>query len=352
MEINKSDKPASGFWRRLLFHVRRGRGHLWRYAWNRVRWHLYPRFRWSGAYPDHVDLELSAACNMKCPMCYTTTEPFKTSVPHVTMDFDLYRRIVDELAAKGVYSIRLSWRGEPTMHPRFMDFVRYAKGKGIPEVDSLTNGLRLTVEMFEELVDLGMDWLTISFDGTGETYDRIRAPARYDEMLEKIRAFAAIKKRKRQSKPVIRLQGVWPAIAENPEKYFETFEPLVDEVSVNTLLDYLHKDEEIQYLPNFTCPVPFQRLVIGSDGRAFMCINDELGRVPVGDAKTQSIKEIWGGPALEGVRRVHKRGAGVATYAPCRDCYQPRAVVRVPRRVGARVIWLEELAGRRQEVGR
>ena len=55
MKINKSDQGASGLWRHLRFHWNRGYGHRLRYAWNRIRWHVYPRLRWAGAYPDHVD---------------------------------------------------------------------------------------------------------------------------------------------------------------------------------------------------------------------------------------------------------------------------------------------------------
>lgn len=352
MKINKSDKGASGLWRRVRFHWGRGQGHQIRYLWNRVRWHIYPRLRMAGSFPDHVDLELSSTCNMKCPMCYTVTDEFKDAVPHRNMDYGLFCRIVDQLAAHGVYSIRLSWRGEPTLNRHFVDCVRYAKQAGIKEVESLTNGLRLTPEMFEELVDLQMDWLTISVDGVGETYEKIRAPARFDDMVEKIRAFHAIKKRKRSLKPVVRVQGVWPAIAEDPRAYFDTFEPIADEVSVNALLDYLHTDRDVEYIPNFVCPVPFQRLVIGSDGRAFMCINDELGRQPVGDARRESIGGIWTGAPMQKVRRVHMRGKGVETFAPCRACYQPRATVRVPCDVGGRTIVLEELVGRAPVIGR
>ncbi len=352
MKINKSDKGGSGWWRHLLFHWRRSEGHHLRYVWNRVRWYIYPQLRMAGSYPDHVDLELSAACNMKCPMCYTVTDTFRTTVPHVILDFELFKHIVDELAAHHVYSIRLSWRGEPTLHRNFMDCIRYAKKKGIVEVDSLTNALRLTPEMFSEMVDLQMDWLTISFDGVGETYEKIRAPAKFDEMVEKIRTFSEIKKQKGSHKPVIRIQGIWPAIAKNPEAYFDTFEPLVDEVSVNALLDYLHNDKEIQYIPNFTCPVPFQRLVIGSDGRAFMCINDELGREPIGDTHRQSIYDIWNGQPMKRVRDAHKRCQGTATFGPCRDCYQPRKTVKVKQQVGHRIIYLDDLVGRDQAIGR
>lgn len=351
MKINKSDKAATGFWKRLRFHYYRGQGHLWAYALNRVRWHLYPRLRHAGAYPDHVDLELSSSCNMVCPMCYTTTPAFKKQVPHMSMDFDVFKRIVDQLADRNVFSIRLSWRGEPTLNRHFLDCIRYAKERGIKEVSTLSNGLRLTPEMFEELVDLQLDWLTISFDGTGDRYEEIRKPAKFEPMVERIQRFSEIKKEKGSGKPVVRIQGVWPAIADDPERYFETFEPIVDEVSVNSLLDYLHLDEEIEYIENFTCPVPFQRLVIGSDGRAFMCINDELGREVIGDAKVDTIEEIWNGAPMEKIRNIHREHRGTKDLVPCRACYQPRKTVKTPRAVGQRLVQLDELVGREQKVG-
>ena len=195
--------------------------------------------------------------------------------------------------------------------------------------------------------------MTISFDGTGETYNEIRNPAKYEDMVAKIRRFAEIKQERKSVKPVVRIQGVWPAIEKNPEEYFDVFEPIADEVSVNTLLDYLHNDQEIQYLPAFTCPVPFQRLVIGSDGRAFMCINDELGRKPIGDLKTQSVHDVWNGAPMQEVRRVHMAHKGYETFGPCKDCYLPRQTVMVPKEIGGkRVVWLEDLVGRPQAVGR
>lgn len=352
MKINKADTGAGGLWRRLRFHWNRGRGHELSYAWNRVRWHIYPRLHIAGHYPDHVDLELSSACNMVCPMCFTVTKEFKREVPHCEMDFTLFCRIVDELAEHNVYSIRLSWRGEPTLNKRYIDCIRYAKKQGIKEVDSLTNALRLTPEMFEEMVDLKMDWLTISFDGVGETYERIRKPAKFPEMVAKIQKFSEIKKRKHSVKPVVRLQGVWPAIAENPAEYFETFEDIVDEISVNNLLDYLHVDKDIKYIKNFVCPVPFQRLAIGSDGRAFMCINDDMGRQPVGDAKTQSIHEIWNGEGLRAVRETHKRHQGCETFAACKECFEPRKTMKVAYKIHDRTIYLDELVGRSQVIGK
>ena len=61
-------------------------------------------------YPLLVDIELSSLCNLKCPMCYTITEEFAQNVCTTRMDWDLYTRIIDEIAGK-VPAIRLSLRG-------------------------------------------------------------------------------------------------------------------------------------------------------------------------------------------------------------------------------------------------
>ena len=41
----------------------------------------------------------------------------------------------------------------------------------------------------------GLDWISISVDGTGETYERIRNPLKFDETVAKIKAYHEIKKK-------------------------------------------------------------------------------------------------------------------------------------------------------------
>jgi len=352
MQINRLHGYLSPFWKTLMFHYGRGQGHLLRYAKNRFRWHYGPRLNWVGDFPDHVDLELASVCNMKCPMCYTVTEEFKDQVPAKVLDFDLFKRLVDECAAHRVFSLRLSFRGEPTLHPRFVECARYAKARGIPEISSLTNALKLTAPMFAELVDMQFDWLTISFDGLGKTYDEIRKPATFEGMVARIREFRAIRDRKRSRKPVLRIQTVWPAIREDPQAFYDLFEPIVDQVCYIPLHDYLHKDSQIEYLEDFTCPVPWQRLVVSSDGRILMCINDELGRHIVGDTRQQSLKEIWNSEAVRAVRQTHLRGEGYRKLVPCKACNMPRRTAMVSHTIRGKAWLVEEVVGRPQEIGR
>lgn len=344
----------SSFRESARFNYYRARGHLLRFVENRIKWHFYPRLRLLPAFPDHVDIETSSACNMRCPMCFTITDEFKTNVGLTVMTMNLFRKIVDECAERGAFSIRLSWRGEPTLNPHFVEMARYAKARDIKEVSSLTNALKLTPAMFEELVDIGMDWLTISFDGMGETYNRIRKPAKFNEAVAKIREFHKIKKRKGSAKPVVKIQGVWPAVKENPQAFYDTFRGIVDQIAVNPLLDYLRNDEasQIVYRKSFTCPVLWQRLAVGADGKVSLCIHDEMSHHVIGDVSRQTIAEIWNGPALREAREAHVQHEGVQRYRACAECFLPRASQPVAADVAGRQIVVNTMVNRPDVVGR
>ena len=177
------------------------------------------------------------------------------------MEFDLFKKIIDEIKNK-VPAIRLSLRGEATLNKNFVNCIAYAKENGIKEVSTLTHGFKLTLPFFEEITNAGIDWITISIDGTYETYNDIRKPLKFEDLLKKISDKSDYKKSKNLKKPVIKVQGIWPAIKKDPIKFYKTFKPLVDQVAFNPLIDYLDKDENIEFVENFSCPQQYQRLVI------------------------------------------------------------------------------------------
>jgi len=352
LKINKGQFRLSSRSKNFKFELHRGHGHLLDYISNRIKWHLYPRIHKVSRYPPHVDVEISSACNLNCPMCYTTTDEFKKIAGLGYMEFDLFKKIIDECGRNGVFSIRISFRGEPLLHPKAFEMIEYAKTHGIKEVSTLTHGGTLNEEKFEELIDLGLDWLTISFDGIGETYNKIRAPLTFEDAVNKIKNYQDIKKKRKVVKPVIKVQTVWPAISENPEEYYNTFNPIVDQVASNPLIDYLIRDTDITYEENFTCPQLWERLVIGSDGRALLCSNDELSEHIIGDANTESIFEIWHGKKMTEARDLQMRHMGVAKINACKKCYLPRKTETDHKKIDNRMISIDNYIDRIQEVGK
>jgi radical SAM protein with 4Fe4S-binding SPASM domain len=333
------------------FHRKLSTGWEAGYTEYRRLWQELPARRELRDYPLLVDLELSSVCNLKCKMCYTITDEFKQKVKKGLMDWELYTKIIDEIAGK-VFALRLSLRGEATLHKRFVDCVRYAKEKGIPEVSVLTHGGKLEQPFFESIVEAGIDWISISIDGLKESYDPIRKPLKFEDALRRIREMKAYKDARGLVKPVIKIQGIWPAIRPNPTEYYETFAPYVDLVAYNPLIDYLRKDKEIVYEDNFACPQLYQRIVIGSNGNVMMCSNDEDEQQEIGDAYTQSIHEIWHSEKLQRVRDFHNQKDGFKQVHVCTQCYYPRkAVPDEQAKVGRRIIYIENYINRPQVAG-
>ena len=349
--INKGNYSLDTPEREALFELYRSEGWDEEYRLYRERWTEYPNKQIVSEYPLLVDAELSSLCNLRCPMCYTITEGFKGKVKAILMDFDLFKKIVDEIGGK-VPALRLSLRGEPTLHPKFVDCIRYAKERGIGEVSFLTNGSRLTGDFFEEIVKAGADWITISVDGMNEVYEEIRRPLKFRETLAKLFDIKEIKDKAGLHRPVIKVQSVWPAIRGNAETYYNTLMPYSDLLSFNPLIDYLGKDENILYEHDFCCPQHYQRLVIGADGIVMMCSNDEENSIVVGNLQKQSIHEMWHGDKLNKIREQHKKKNGFEQMAICRKCYLSRKTEESERVVvNGREIIIENYINRKQNIG-
>jgi radical SAM protein with 4Fe4S-binding SPASM domain len=348
--INKGNYSMDTLEREAEFEARRGYGWEAEYADYRNKWVENAKNQIIGDYPLLVDIELSSLCNLHCPMCYTITEAFKEQVNATRMEWDLFTKIIDEIAGK-VPAIRLSLRGESTLHKRFIDCIRYAKEHGIKEVSTLTHGGRLTLPFFEKTAKAGIDWITISVDGVGETYEKIRKPLKFDDLLGKLKAIKQYKEKHDLKRPVIKVQGIWPAIRENPARYYDTLAPHVDLVAFNPLIDLLGNDTHIEYLEDFTCPQQYQRLVIGADGRVMKCANDEKNGEVIGDITKETVHQVWHGEKLTAVRQLHLRSRGFLESPVCRRCCLPRKTADEPAEINGRSFIVKNYTFRVQVVG-
>ncbi len=318
----------------------------------RHEWSSLPKQKIIRDYPLQVDMELSSQCNLQCPMCYTITEDFKKLVNRQLLDINLYKKIIDEVSDK-VYAIRLSWRGEPTLHPNFIEAIKYAKDSGVKEVSFLTNCSKLTLDFFKEMAQAGIDWITVSIDGTDEMYDSIRRPLKFKDTFKKIKDISEYKIKNNLVKPTIRIQSIWPAIRSNPEKYYNLFKPYSDLISFSPLVDYLGNDVDIIYDDNFSCPQIYERLFVSADGKVMMCNNDEFEKHVVGDATKESIFDIWHGEKLTKIRELHNKRDGFKQLEMCKKCFYPRKTeIAEMAMVSGREIKIKNYINRKQTIGK
>jgi MoaA/NifB/PqqE/SkfB family radical SAM enzyme len=78
--------------------------------------------------PINLNLELTDLCNIKCRMCGQAHNPKVHNLqPNSFMTWDVWKASIDALAAyDDPVSLCPHWLGEPCLHPRFDEFVRYA----------------------------------------------------------------------------------------------------------------------------------------------------------------------------------------------------------------------------------
>lgn len=129
-------------------------------------------------FPSTIQISISDACNFKCTSCWihgpnvTADEDnleallFRDSKPQV-MDLKIYERLIDDLT-KNTRPVSLSFcgKGEPTLHPQFLNMVKLAYQNGL-SANVTTNASGLTIEMLKDLRKMRVN-LNISLNAYNE----------------------------------------------------------------------------------------------------------------------------------------------------------------------------------------
>ena len=342
MKINKDYFHLSTPLQRLQFFVKRG--NVVHHCVDRIKWHILPKHQIVPNFPTHLDIELASACQLRCPMCPTGNGMMSEALKGV-MSWSLYKKIVDEAVKNKVYSIKLSWRGEPHLNKSIWKMVRYAKSRGIKDVATLSNGESMKEKDLYEVVDSGLDWISFSVDGMEESYNKIRHPAKFNDLVYKIKKIVEIRDERGLDKPLIRIQGIYSTIEHDPQEFYNFWDNIADKV--NFIADEDRADDMRNFPrdPNFVCPSPWQRMTIGYDGKVFPCVSDYLARDPIGDVNKQTLKEIWHGDSVNGLRKAHSCKSAFDNYASCGDCCHGGLMEEEEANVGGRTLKIRKYVG-------
>jgi radical SAM protein with 4Fe4S-binding SPASM domain len=119
------------------------------------------------------------------------------------MEFETYTRLIDQFTT--LKDLHLQGLGEPMMHPRYFEMVRYAADKGI-KVTTNSNLTLLNPRRAELCVTSGLDCLHVSLDGsTAETYERIRVRAHHDRVIRNIELLLSTRERLGSKTPHLKM---------------------------------------------------------------------------------------------------------------------------------------------------
>lgn len=276
----------------------------------RYKWANNPANHIVEKYPLHLDVEITNNCNLKCSFCASTIYNYDQKG---FMDFDLFKKIVDESADMGLYALKLNWRGEPLLHKQVVQMVKYAKEKKIPDVFINTNDYFLDRDMSQQLIEAGIDRIIISFEGyTQEVYEKYRVGSDFDLVRNNIIQLNNLKKSK---KPRIRIQSVGiPEIKGHEKEYRDFWKDLADEVSIINYRDEKELYGKMNSDNSWQCPYLWLRLTIAYDGAVYPCCfvtkkpDMYCGDYSIGNVMDNSIADLWHSEKMNEYRDLHCMG--------------------------------------------
>ncbi len=283
--------------------------------------------------PTHLWFEPTNTCNAKCPLCPTGAE--QLTRPKAFLDFDLYKRIVDEVRPK---TIRFWNYGEPFLHPDIFAMFRYAVDRGAITYVSTNGFVFYKPKNIQRLLDSGLHSLMVAIDGIdAATFNQYRVGVDFEKVVMGLQALLA--------RRPFSLEVIWQFIVmKHNQHQIEQARAIAQQLGVKFALKAVSLDmlpetaQPDEHLPEnlrysryewqgemlmlksglHSCYFVDATLMINADGSVAPCSFDAQGLLTLGDANTQSIADIWQGQPLQELRR--KLQQERQTLNPCNKC--------------------------------
>ena len=290
--------------------------------------------------PVVYNIETTNACNMRCEMCPRTTmmtRPIETLTP------DVFNRVIHQLKpwtdpqwktwedfVEAKYKIPrndvsenhfflyvipkvivLHGYGDPLLDKNIPDYVEAMTKQGLHSYFSC-NPANINLERTIRTFENGLDYIKYSIESVDDLrHKEVRGQkSNFTESYKNILTLLDLKA-KRNFKTTI----VITMINLNKPWQQEEFEKLKDAFKGMDAYVYLKSQDQQWYEDNRQktasihwlefCQFPWTSMTIKSNGEAVECVEDFNNEIVLGDAKTQSLYEIWNGEKYKQFRNDH-----------------------------------------------
>lgn len=299
-----------------------------RYHWYRLKYHHGKHLPLRT--PVDVSLELASDCNMKCSYCYHG-DPARLPFTKGIMTWDTAEQIVLQAASLGVNSLKMNWKGESTINPRFRDITALAKSlaRGSTFIERLTNSnfkFRTNREdIFEGLAN--QTKVKISYDSfRKEVFETQRAGGDHLLTTMNIDKFYDHPARIRSGTEMV-IQAVRTAANKDEDlagqirkRWPSATISIRDMVAGRVDRDLSEMELRVRDRSNRqSCEQAHVRLLFNYAGDAFPCCPDIGEKLKYGNIHTMSMKQLFNSAFAQQLRQELKSGDAF-DLDPCRSC--------------------------------
>ena len=137
--------------------------------------------------PVVVQWDITDTCNANCSFCFYRSAGYELAGfnPKNVMSNEVIRRTIKELHELGIKGIQWTGGGEPTLHPDFLEIVKYTEELGLEQA-LVTNGILMTDKIVDAIKNFS--WVRISLDSaTAPTYKEVKSVDKFDVVVSNIK---------------------------------------------------------------------------------------------------------------------------------------------------------------------
>lgn len=282
-------------------------------------------------FPPMVIVETSSYCNLSCVHCPRPNLAKSDNLFEGFMDFDLYKKIIDEISQHKYTTLRPFARGEALTNPDFPQMIRYAKEKGVYKIWLNTNGVLLSSRMSKELLQACLDTLEVSIDAaTRETFKTIKGKDKYDQVVKNTIECCRIKKEFNYPTKIVVSFVESSMNTSEKEAFINNWQGHADYINIRpmhqhgSLVKDLRKSQQRIDGERLPCSILWERVEINYLGDLKYCEFDWENRGTVGNVRDLSIKEIWNSEQYRKLRNLHiqKRFSKIPLCKVCKSYFE------------------------------
>ncbi len=257
------------------------------------------------------------------------------------MNFDLFKKIIDQAAAMKIPRLRMNGYGELLVLKDIEKYFEYIRKKNhFFLIELNTNGNRMSDDKINLFLRMQVHAINISIDGaTKATAEAIRIRLNFDQIEANIHRLLALRRKAGLKRPKLRVTMiVIDRNRQEAEQFIDRWRGIADFVGLSgfsnrasSLVNINNQGGAETGRTAQACVLPFQDLNIWADGKAVLCCNDWNEEHVAGDLNTQSLRDVWLGQPLISARKLHHdlRGSEIPICSKCNYWLQPVKGVRL-----------------------
>jgi len=277
----------------------------------RYKFYIAGKNKTNLGYPPYLLIEPVSTCNLRCPFCFQTDKSFTKKPFMGVIDFDFFRKIIDQADKLETGAITIASRGEPTMHKQYIEMLEYINQKeNIFELKTNTNGTYLTEKMCHAIFKNNVTQIVISSDHyIKEDYERLRLGSNFEKVVKNVDMLFNIRKEfYPDSFTEIRISGIDNEKNLDRKKFKNFWIKRCDHVTAGFPLERWNTYEN-EILPNIKDPCEnlWDRMYVWFDGKVNPCDADYKSYLSYGSAKEYNLKELWNNKAISKTREQHTK---------------------------------------------